>query len=96
MVEPTETEAKETLAGRFEGLTVATEHVPVREALGRVLTGPVRALRSVPAFHGAAMDGIAVKASDTFGAMAERPVIFAIRRMERAVGGCRLVRSRVR
>lgn len=68
-------EAKEILAGRFRGLTVGAEQVPVREALGRVLAGPVKALRSVPAFHGAAMDGVAVKASDTFGAMAERPVI---------------------
>ena len=68
-------EVKQILSGRFGGLTSGAELVPVREALDRVLVGPVKARRSVPAFHGAAMDGIAVKASDTFCALAERPVI---------------------
>ena len=68
-------EVKQILSGRFGGLTSGVELVPVREALDRVLVGPVKARRSVPSFHGAAMDGIAVKASDTFGALAERPVI---------------------
>ena len=67
-------EAKEILYGRFGGLTSGKESVPVRQALDRVLAGPVKAQRSVPAFHGAAMDGIAVKASASFGALPERPV----------------------
>ena len=68
-------EVKQILSGRFGGLTSGAELVQVREALDRVLVGPVKARRSVPSFHGAAMDGIAVKASDTFCALAERPVI---------------------
>ncbi|MHB8772437.1 MAG: molybdopterin biosynthesis protein [Syntrophales bacterium] len=67
-------EAGSILRARFGDLRVATETIPVRLALGRVLAGPVKALASVPAYHAAAMDGIAVKASDTFGALAERPV----------------------
>ena len=42
-----------------------------------MLAGPVKALASVPAYHAAAMDGIAVKASDTFGALPEKPVILS-------------------
>ncbi len=68
-------EAGRILRRRFGGLRVGTETVPVRDALGRVLAGPVKALASVPAYHAAAMDGIAVKASDTFGALPENPVI---------------------
>lgn len=67
-------EAKKTVFGNFESFRVGKETVPVRESLGRVLSGPVTAKRSVPAYHAAAMDGIAVKASDTFGALPEKPV----------------------
>ena len=68
-------EAGRILHERFGSLRVGTETIPVRAALGRVLAGPVKALASVPAYHAAAMDGIAVKASDTFGALPEKPVI---------------------
>jgi molybdenum cofactor synthesis domain-containing protein len=68
-------EAGRILRGRFGGLRVGVETIPVRGALGRVLAGPVKALASVPAYHAAAMDGIAVKSSDTFGALPEKPVI---------------------
>lgn len=69
------TEAKEILFRRFGGITTEKERIPVREALGRVLVSSIKAARSVPAFHAAAMDGIAVKASTTFGALPERPVV---------------------
>ena len=70
-------EAGRILRGRFGNLRVGTETIPVRNALGRVLAGPVKALASVPAYHAAAMDGIAVKASDTFGALPEKPIILS-------------------
>lgn len=70
-------EAGRILRGRFGSLRVGTETIPVRNALGRVLAGSVKALASVPAYHAAAMDGIAVKASDTFGALPEKPVILS-------------------
>lgn len=54
--------------------SLAEETVPLHQALRRVLSRPVAALRSSPAFHGAAMDGIAVNAEDTFAASARNPL----------------------
>ncbi|MFN8643111.1 MAG: molybdopterin biosynthesis protein [Candidatus Binatia bacterium] len=44
------------------------EVVAVEDSLGRVTAAAVFARLSVPHYHGAAMDGIAVRAEDTFGA----------------------------
>lgn len=44
------------------------QEVAINEALGRVTGQCVYAKQSVPHYNGAAMDGIAVKAQDTFGA----------------------------
>jgi putative molybdopterin biosynthesis protein len=49
--------------------------VPVTEAVGRVTAEPVWALRSSPAFDSSGMDGIAVRAADTFGAAETSPVL---------------------
>ncbi len=49
------------------------ERVPLRAARGRTLAESAVARLSSPAFHGAAMDGIAVRAEDTFGASEQRP-----------------------
>ncbi|MDR1395765.1 MAG: molybdopterin biosynthesis protein [Deltaproteobacteria bacterium] len=56
------------------------EEVPLNEALGRVLAGPAEAVISSPAFHGAAMDGAAVRAENTFGASLKRPKTLAVGR----------------
>lgn len=50
------------------------EFIPTTEALDRVLAEPVRARRSVPHYNSAAMDGIAVRAADTFAAGDRHPV----------------------
>jgi len=50
-----------------------TETIAVPDAVGRVLAEPVYARFSAPHFHAAAMDGIAVKASTTFGASEVQP-----------------------
>jgi molybdenum cofactor synthesis domain-containing protein len=71
-------EAGQILRERFGNRLLPVEPIPVREALGRVLAGPVKALASVPAYHASAMDGIAVKASDTFGALPEKPVLLPL------------------
>ena len=47
--------------------------VPVPEAVGRVLAAPVFARLSSPNFHSAAMDGIAVRAEETFGTSETSP-----------------------
>jgi putative molybdopterin biosynthesis protein len=50
------------------------EPVPLSEAGGRVTAEAVVARRSVPHYHAAAMDGIAVRAADTFAASETTPV----------------------
>lgn len=54
------------------------EAVPLAEAHGRVLAEPAAARVSSPAFHGAAMDGVAVRASDTFRASERTPVALRV------------------
>lgn len=50
------------------------EVVPLADALGRVLAEDVRAEVDVPGFDRSNMDGFAVRALDTYGAMEEKPV----------------------
>ncbi|MBI9084904.1 MAG: molybdopterin biosynthesis protein [Desulfobacterales bacterium] len=67
-------EAKAILFDRFSDLGLkASEIVPVPDAVGRTLAEPVFARLSSPNFHAAAMDGIAVRARDTFGVSETRP-----------------------
>jgi putative molybdopterin biosynthesis protein len=54
------------------------EDVPVEDALGRVTAGPVFARTSVPHYHAAAMDGIAVRAEATLGASETAPLRLAV------------------
>lgn len=71
--------ARWTGALRARGLLrpLPGESVPVTEACGRVTAEPVAAVRSVPHYHAAAMDGIAVRAADTFGASETAPIHLA-------------------
>jgi putative molybdopterin biosynthesis protein len=50
----------------------------VEEAIGRVTAEPIWAKRSSPPFDSAAMDGIAVRASDTVGASETTPLLLDI------------------
>lgn len=50
------------------------EIIPTREAWGRVTAEPIYAKVSMPNFHAAAMDGVAVKAEMTYGADEQHPV----------------------
>lgn len=52
---------------------LAAETVAVPDAVGRILAEPVFAAISAPSHHAAAMDGIAVKAEQTYGASETRP-----------------------
>jgi len=54
---------------------LATRSVPLGEALGRVLAGPVVSGVDVPPFANTAMDGFAVRASDTAGAPVRLEVV---------------------
>ena len=67
-------EAREILFDHFPAVgTMPAETVSPPDAVGRILAEPVTAKVSSPNFHAAAMDGVAVKAEDTFGASETRP-----------------------
>lgn len=53
--------------------TTATEQIAVCDSLNRVTVEPIFAPCSSPAFHASAVDGIAVKAEDTYGAAETAP-----------------------
>jgi putative molybdopterin biosynthesis protein len=67
-------EARQLFLDRFDPSRLETETVPVGQALNRVTAEAVFARISSPHYHGAAMDGICVRARDTFGATEFRPV----------------------
>ncbi len=68
-------EARDTFLGAFSWQRfLAPERILTADALGRVTSEPVFSLLSSPGYNGAAMDGYAVRAEDTFGAAEERPV----------------------
>jgi putative molybdopterin biosynthesis protein len=82
---------KLTDCGYFKNLPV--ENIPVEASLGRVTAHTVYAKRSVPHYNGAAMDGIAVNAQDTFGAQETAPKRLALLPPGTPVtpGGCSVV-----
>jgi putative molybdopterin biosynthesis protein len=58
---------------------LGVEEIPLDEtALGRVLSEPVWARISSPHYHASAMDGFAVRAEDTAGAMPTAPITLAL------------------
>lgn len=67
-------DARERLLAAVEPID-RTERVPIREADGRVLAEELSAVRSVPHYPRAAMDGYAVRATDVAGASDGAPVV---------------------
>ena len=55
-----------------------SEQVPIQDALGRITADAVWALRSVPHYDAAAMDGVAVRSTDTVGASESSPLALTI------------------
>jgi len=66
--------ARQTLMDAFAATPMESETINATDAVGRVLALPVTAQLSSPNFNGAAMDGVAVCAADTFGASEGRPL----------------------
>jgi putative molybdopterin biosynthesis protein len=66
-------EAKELFLAKVEPSRIANELIAVEEALDRITAEPVFAKISSPHYHAAAMDGICVRAEDTFGASEFKP-----------------------
>lgn len=71
-------EARRIFTDRFKEYATGTETIASRQAAGRVTAGPVTANLSAPSFHAAAMDGLAVRAEDTFGATDDTPLTLNI------------------
>jgi putative molybdopterin biosynthesis protein len=61
-------ESRELFLARVDPSTLATEIIPIDDALNRITAEPLFAKISSPHYHAAAMDGICVRAEDTFGA----------------------------
>lgn len=78
-------------AGYF--ISIPTERIAVTEALGRVTAECLYAEQSVPHYNGSAMDGIAVRAEDTFGASDAKPLKLNILKSDQAYqpGDCYIV-----
>lgn len=66
-------EARQKLLQRFT-TTRETEWIPTTKARGRITAEPVYANLSMPHYHASAMDGIVVKAEDTYNAHEHRPL----------------------
>jgi len=74
-------EARGLFFSRFGSeLRTGVEKVPAEEALGRITAEPVFAKRSAPSYHSAAMDGIAVKAEQTYGTTERSPRVLTLER----------------
>jgi molybdopterin molybdotransferase/putative molybdopterin biosynthesis protein len=66
-------EARELFIARFDASHLETETLAVENALNRVTAQAAFANISSPHYHGSAMDGICVRARDTFGATEFKP-----------------------
>ncbi len=76
------TDARALFLAHTDASKLATETIPVEDALDRVTAEAVFAKLSSPHYHAAAMDGICVRAEDTFGATE-----FVGKRLSRLAGG---------
>ncbi len=74
-------EAKEIFFSRFgPNKTTGAEEISSKESLGRVTAAPIFARMSAPTYHSAAMDGVVVRAEDTYGTTERNPKILKIDR----------------
>lgn len=71
-------EAVGDLAAELEGRSPSTEIIDTDESLGRVAAFDITAPSDMPGFERSAMDGFAVRASDTFGAGESLPAYLEI------------------
>jgi molybdopterin molybdotransferase len=69
-------EAQQRLLSVFDPLEAIS--LPLAQAVGRVLAGPVRSRIDLPLFANSSMDGFAVQSADVALASAENPVTLAV------------------
>ncbi|MBM4299878.1 MAG: molybdopterin biosynthesis protein, partial [Deltaproteobacteria bacterium] len=61
-------EARELFLSAVDPSRLGAEEIAIDDALDRITAEPVFAKISSPHYHASAMDGICVRAEDTFGA----------------------------
>jgi putative molybdopterin biosynthesis protein len=61
-------EAREMFLAIVDPAQLGVEEIPVQDGLDRITAAPVFAKISSPHYHASAMDGVCVRAEDTFGA----------------------------
>ncbi len=66
------------LSGFGFQLRTEPEDIPAEESLGRVTAQPIFAKISTPTYHSAAMDGIAVRAEETYGTTERNPKVLTV------------------
>lgn len=71
-------EAREIFSGVWKEKKTGIEEIPIEESLGRVTAEPVFARLSAPSYHSSAMDGVAVRAEETYGTTEREPRILKI------------------
>lgn len=71
-------EARSIFSKVWQEKKTLPEEINVEDALGRVTAEPVFARISAPTYHSAAMDGIAVRAEETYGTTERTPKILKI------------------
>ncbi len=71
-------EALGIFARAWQGKKTLAEEINVEDALGRVTSEPAFARISAPSYHSAAMDGIAVRADETYGTTEKTPKVLNI------------------
>ena len=81
-------QAREQFLGRIDPTGLEDETVEVGRALHRITSEPVFARISSPHYHGSAMDGICVRAEDTFGATEFAPRQLRLLNDAARAGGC--------
>ncbi len=75
----TRQEAQALLASHFSSYTTGAESIDVASCCNRVTAEPVYARFSAPSFHSAAMDGLAVRAEETFSASDQSPLTLSLK-----------------
>lgn len=70
------TEAKELILARI--LPVQSTFIPLQEAAGRILAGPIIAEIDLPSFDNSSVDGFAVCSADLVSASSENPVTLSV------------------
>ena len=73
-LEEAQTRLREALIAAARWAPLASEEIPIDEALERVTAEPIWAQLSSPHYHACAMDGYAVRAAETSGASDAQPV----------------------